>query len=528
MIKQRYMPTRSRPLSFTRFLVLAILAAFSGCASDALNLAPAAPDTPWKPAPQDTASSENTSGKLDMPLGFSVPVVPEASVLPAAPVINPGRVYGLPELIDIAQQENPDTRLAWNRARQAALAVGVVDSTFLPRLSANVISGWQKTHTPLPLLPGNHSINTEMHGVVPALALEWLIFDFGQRKAIAEGARQASFAANVLFNGSHQKIIHDVTHAYYQYGGAHSQTVVAAQALKNAHQIARAVEGRRKAGLATVLETAQANQQVAQAKLRQVTAQGNQQIAYQALLAAVGLPATMDIKISPPPKHALPGTNSTLTDEAIRMAISRRPDVLASYAAMKASAQGITAAKAEFLPKVYLGAVAARSHTNFDVRGLPSLSQQTGSSSVILGVTIPIFDGGLRSARLQDARIQAASAADVFQKSQQAAMREMIAASDMLRTALASYQAASELVRTAKTTYDGALEAYRHGLGTLTAVTMADTALLDAQQARMDARTASQAAAANLAFVMGDMTTARESWVGQDVLTRPGLAGDFQ
>src|SRR5690606_34919474 len=127
-------------------------------------------------------------------------------------------------------------------------------------------------------------------GVVPALALEWLIFDFGQRNAITDGARHMSYAANVLFNGAHQKIIHDVTHAYYQYGAARSQVSIAAQALTNGRYIEDAVEQRRKAGLATIVETAQASQQVAQAKLRQVNAEGLEQLAYQALLAAVGLP----------------------------------------------------------------------------------------------------------------------------------------------------------------------------------------------------------------------------------------------
>src|SRR5690606_467037 len=114
---------------------------------------------------------------------------------------------------------------------------------------------------------------------------------------------------------------------------------------------------------------------------------------------------------------------------------------------------------------------------------------------------------------LQDAQIQEKKALDVFQKAQLGAMREIIAASDMLRSALASHQAASELVKAARTTYDASLQAYRYGIGTVTATTIAATALLDAQQARIDARTASQTAAANLAFVMGAMTSSRESWV---------------
>ncbi len=509
MITLHCMPTRSRAANRARLLVGALCFVLAGCATDALTLAPASPGAPWKPASQDASELAREPGLAQ---GFAVPSVPEASILPSAPAIDGEHEYSLPELIDIAQRENPETRLAWNRARQAALAVGVAEASFLPMLSANAIAGWQKTSTPVRLLLGDRSIDTELHGVVPALALEWLIFDFGQRKAIAEGARITSYAANVLFNGSHQRIIHDVTLAYYHYGSARSRVSVAAQALKNSLFISNAVEQRRQAGLATIVETAQANQQVAHAKLGQVTAQGLEQDAYQAVLAAVGLPPSTQIRISDPPSGELPGSNSALTDEAIQLALSRRPDVLASYAATKAATAGIAAAEAAFLPKIYLAAVAAHSRTNFDVRGLPNLQQQTGSAGVLLGITIPLFDGGLRSARLRDAEIQAEKASDIFQEAQQSAMREMIAASNMLRSALAGYQSATELVGAAQTTHDATLEAYRHGAGTLTAATLAATALLDAQQARIDARTASQTAAANLAFVMGAMTSSRESW----------------
>lgn len=512
------MLNKAYPSRLASVIAVAICVVLAGCATDALTLAPVSPNTPWQGAPPntilegDTGGTGDTGEAPDVTAGFGVPPVHAASVLPATLAINPEHVYSLPELIDIAQRENPDTRLAWNRARQAALAIGVTEATFLPMLSANVIGGWQKTHTPVHLLPDNFSVDTELHGVVPALALEWLIFDFGQRKAIADGARQVSYAANVLFNGTHQKIIHDVTHAYYQYGAARAQVTIAEQALKNSLLISTAVDERQKAGLATVVETAQANQQVAQAKLRHVNAQGLESTAYQTLLASVGMPSVTRLQVSEPAKHPLPETNTALTDEAIQLALSQRPDVLASYAAIKAAEAGIAAAEAEFLPKVYLGAVAANNRTGFQIGGLPQLRQHTSSASVLLGVTIPLFDGGLRLARLKDAQIQADMAADVFQQAQQLAMREMIAASDMLRSALASYQAASELVMTADTTYTAALEAYRHGVGTVTVATTAATALLDAQQARIDARTASQTAAANLAFVMGAMTSARDSW----------------
>src|SRR5262249_12568780 len=42
----------------------------------------------------------------------------------------PEQRYTLAELIDLAQRTNPETRVAWERARQAAAAVGLVASEY--------------------------------------------------------------------------------------------------------------------------------------------------------------------------------------------------------------------------------------------------------------------------------------------------------------------------------------------------------------------------------------------------------------
>lgn len=43
-----------------------------------------------------------------------------------------GHEYTLPELIDIAKRENPQTRVAWEVARNAGLGAGIAASTYLP------------------------------------------------------------------------------------------------------------------------------------------------------------------------------------------------------------------------------------------------------------------------------------------------------------------------------------------------------------------------------------------------------------
>lgn len=223
------------------------------------------------------------------------------------PTIKSDHAYSLPELIDIAQRQNPDTRIAWQQARQAALAVGMGEAIFLPIISASVIGGYQRTTTPLPYAIGNEKdLKTTGSAVIPALALQWLIFDFGQRSALLDAAKQTSYAANVTFNGMHQKLIYDVTRTYFQYGAAQAQSQIAKQTLQNSLKIQDAAEERQKKGIATTVEVALARQQVAQSQLRRVVAKGTERDAYQALLGAMGVSPSLDIKAAYTEDRALP------------------------------------------------------------------------------------------------------------------------------------------------------------------------------------------------------------------------------
>jgi hypothetical protein len=66
------------------------------------------------------------------------------------PPIDPARQYDLPELIDVAQRVNPETRIAWERARQGAIAVGLVESEYFPTLALSAFGGYQSLPLPAP------------------------------------------------------------------------------------------------------------------------------------------------------------------------------------------------------------------------------------------------------------------------------------------------------------------------------------------------------------------------------------------
>ncbi|WP_296811366.1 TolC family protein [Thiocapsa sp.] len=476
----------------------------------------ASSDQPWTPRGDEETRLWSLAPAAqptpeDGPANFSIPADSARAQLAQPEGIDPARVYSLPELIDLAQRTNPATRAAWQQARQAALAVGMVEATYLPVMTASVIGGYQDLTTPLPEVLGESlSFETTEEGTAQILALQWLIFDFGQRQALATAAKHAAIAANVLFNGTHQQLIFDVSQAYYVYGAAIQRRGFAETALRNAEAVRTAVEARAAQGLATSVETAQARQAVAQAELRRVEADGAERDAYQNLLAAVGVNAALKVDAVSVTRRPLPAPASASLEATIHRALSQRPDVAASYAAMQASKAGVKAAQANYLPKVYAGGNIASGSGNFDVSGLPSIGQQGSGTGLLVGVTVPLYDSGLRAAQVKEAESRAEMAEDEFQRVQTAAVTEIVAARNALWTALESHRAATALVGAASITYDAAFAAYRNGVGTVDAATAADTALLDAREARAEAHAAALIGAVNLAFVVGSLTS-RES-----------------
>jgi len=420
------------------------------------------------------------------------------------PPLDPGREYDLPALIDLAQRNSPDTRLAWSQARQAASAVGIADATFLPMLSAHVVGGYISTRNQLPEILGQRPhVDTSSSGVVPLATLQWLLFDFGQRSALRDSARSLSLGANFLYNGAHQKLIYSVMSTYYEHDAARQRSEIAKASLGNSEAVLAAVEARRRNGMATTIELAQVRQLVAQARLRVVTSQGAERNTYQALAAAVGVDPTATLRIAPLTRRPLPPATDVASQEILHQALADRPDVMASVAALKAAEHSVDAARADFLPKVYLAGFAAAGNRNLDVGNLPILAGQSNANGVIVGISVPIFDGGLRSSRLQDARERVQASQAALSKLRMEAMRQIVVASTTLESALQANEAATSLEDAATLTYDAALDAYRHGVGTVTAATEAANGLLAARSARADAYSAALTGAATLAFSLG-------------------------
>jgi outer membrane protein TolC len=278
-----------------------------------------------------------------------------------------------------------------------------------------------------------------------------------------------------------------------------------------------AAEARYKHGIGTVIEVAQARQAAAQANLALVQATGGAQDSYIELITAMGISPLTKIRIADVSGRTLSASMVAPIETIISQALARRPDVLSAYAAHKASLANVQAAKAEFMPKVFVSATGTHNSGRLRVSSLPGFGDQSPTMNVdsnrtggviVAGVTVPLFDGGRRAAQLAQARAAADSAKARLSQVQDDAVQQIALADNGLRTSLESVSAAKSLVAAAQTTFDAALGAYRSGVGSITDVTIAETQLVQANNATTDAYSTALSAAATLALATGALGSA--------------------
>jgi outer membrane protein len=416
--------------------------------------------------------------------------------------------YDLPGLIDLAERSNPDTRAAWEGARAAAAAVGLVQSSYLPQLSLQAIGGFQRTPLAAPkdLVAEGYFISNTRE-VIPALAMKWLLFDFGQRDAKREAARAESFVANVNFTGTHQKIIFAVSQAYFELGAAHGRLRAAEAALRAALISQDAAKTQRAQGLATVVAVAQADRQVAQARYTVAQAEGALTIAHANLVATLGIPPDTEIEVADSSDLAMPAIPSESVSSAIREAMTQRPDIIAALGAVDAAEASLKAERRAYYPTISLGAQVFQNAGSVSSDGKPYSSIDKTGEGVLLSFSVPIFDGGERSSRVSAALANVRAVEAQLDATRDAAATQVVKSYNTLTTSLAQYEAACAVGAAAHTAYEAALRSYKAGVGTYTDLATEENAVAQAENQIEDARAAAHTAAAGLAFAMGSIHT---------------------
>jgi outer membrane protein len=420
--------------------------------------------------------------------------------------IDPSRSYTLAELIDIAEHNNPRTRIVWERAKQKANQLNIERSAYFPVLAAMAVFADERIINPFPkpLAPRGY-VMVEVPTVEPGVTLDYLLFDFGKREARIDAATAQKLAAGANFIQANQEVAFRVASGYYKLLTAQERLQATQETLKTAQTTQDAAEHQLNNGRATLPDVLNARAETSQAVFDLESADGDEKIARVALTEVIGVEPSPNITIDAQKNAPLPDSLTLPIDALIDRALADRPDLMAQAAAIRAADDAVRAAKAEYRPKIVLSGTAAQTSVwpTADYGELGAASQPTWSAS--LEVQWRIFDGGARRNEVAIAESKRREAQDEMTEKHDQATREVWTAYIAFRTALRKQQAAAALLDSATTSYSASLDAYKYGVKNLIDVVTAEKQLAQARLSGVSARSQLLLEAVNLEFVTGNL-----------------------
>lgn len=444
--------------------------------------APASPDRPWH-APAEQKIEADAKHLRDARFG-----------------IDPQKIYSLPELVDLAEQHNPETRVAWEGARARAATLGIERSELYPTLTALVLSQTGR----IEVLFGNEFVRQALQTFQTELDLSYTILDFGARSGRINAARADLLAANFGFNDTHRNVIYQVQEAYYRLLNEIGQEDAARASLANAQAVQQAAEDRLANGLATLPDVLEARSATAQSDYTLQAVLGAEQIARGDLANAVGTSATTLVRVQPLDQLTMPDSVDESVQQAIDRALEHRPDLLQKVADIRSANAHIKEERADYYPKLTVDASAAPQYWFGLQQPNPWAQTSELGGALTFQLQWTLFDGGARKGRVAQARADARAAEAQVDTTLDQVTDEVWTAYSNLETAFRQRQASLAFLGAASQSYSAALESYNYGVRSLLDVTQAQQTLAQARSADVYARTQVFTGFAELAFRTAD------------------------
>lgn len=410
-----------------------------------------------------------------------------------------GKPLTLAQLVDMALQNSPASRKAWEEAHAASIGVAQAKATFAPTVTAVGGLHYDRYEAEGP----NNDRNRAYLG--PGLQLNYLVLNFGGGyDAAVEQALQTVYAANFQFNQTIADAMLATEVAYYELVSATAAIEAAKENLKDAAAVLDAATKRKDAGMATSLDVLQAKTVHDQAKFALDAANGREKTARGMLARAVGIAADTTFEVAMPAEDAAAGINRPEISKLIDDSLARRSDIAALRAQVSAKEAAVKVAKAAGYPSLYLngGAYWNEYHNFAGGNGTDrDLAFNAG-----LSVQWDIFDGYRNRNAQHAASALARAAREELRQAELAAGAEIWIVYNTLDTALAQLESSRSVVATAAEARRMADESYKAGMKGILDLINAETQLANARTQVVTSRQAVFSTLAQLAHAAGTLS----------------------
>ena len=386
----------------------------------------------------------------------------------------------LQQLITLALSNNRDLRIAALNVQSYEARYRIQRAAQLPTVGVDGSGSRQQTAGDING-SGREQIGSQYAANVGITAYE-LDF-FGRIQSLKDQALENYLAQQESQRSTHIALVASVANAYLTLLADQDLLTLSQQTLQTEQESYELTQKKFNLGAASDMELAQGKTTLESARVSQ--AQYQRQVAQDknALMLLIGgnLPADLqqtraldDVALTPVPV----GAPSSL--------LQQRPDVLAAEHSLKAANANIGAARAAFFPTITLTATAGSASNE-----LSSLFDSGNGTWLFMPkLSLPIFDGGKRTADLDVAEIEAKKAVASYEQSIQSAFREVadgLVAQQSYQQQLAAQQA---LVEANQRYFDLAEKRYQQGVDSYLTRLDAQRSLFSAQQSLIATRLA--------------------------------------
>ena len=426
----------------------------------------------------------------------------------------PAGPLDLPALVDLALCRNPATAIAWASVRSAAAGVGIARAAELPSASVQVGPTLSRTDyfrsQNVQVAPGQSfaavGSSTDL-GSTANLALDWLVFDFGGRRARIDSARASQRAALASFADTAQTIALNTVTAYNAVNANRASVTAAEASVAFAQRSFDTARAKEVAGVSTPSDRLQAQSSLSQAQLTLTQARGNLTTSEGQLATVVALPAPTRLDLAAPPPLGSSDLLKTGVEGLIADAEKLRPDILSQRAQVEAAAANVRAARSDLRPSLGLSVQ--------DNLSYASSINDRNTGSVGLTISVPLFNGYARTYQVTQAKAELDRAAATAEQVRQNAGLDVFSNYTALDTAIRSLATARDLLASSQAAADIAQGRYKAGVGTFTDLLNAQSQLASARQQLVQAEFNVRTDQAQLARSIGGIGEAVDRTRGQ-------------
>ena len=224
--------------------------------------------------------------------------------------------------------------------------------------------------------------------------------------------------------------------------------------------------------------------------LRQHNALRTAQLDLARRVGASGPVGAMPVDTLPAPK--LPVS----LPEALRTALDQGPQYRAAQANESASEATLKAQRGDYLPTLRVGAV----HQRYDTQIFPGAANIT---SVTFGVSLPIWDNGLREIEANRARVNRDVARSIREDLERVVRRDVTSSYDAYETSTAAVELATVAGTVARENYRMQSLRYRSGASSILDLLDAQVSVAEAEAGLVEARYTVRLALARLEAILG-------------------------